>query len=415
MIDAEILRKRRAKLAEKLDDNEAVLIYANSQQNYPGYFRQDNNFLYLTGLETPNAVFVMTKKNGNTLAEVFIEKNNSDREVWDGKKLGLNEAKKISGIEKVSYLEELPTRLYYHLYLVKKCAVNYEDGILFQTLSRKQQYVADLRDRYPRIIWEDLEQLITPLRLYKDEWEIKQIEKAIGATSNAIDRMMTAARVGMYEYELEAILYHQTLSEGLPHMGFKPIVAAGKNATTLHYEKNNCQISTDEMILLDIGAACNNYSADISRTFPVAEDFTPRQKAVYQEVLEVQKQIIEMVRPGITMPELNSKAADMIAEALLRLKLIDSKDDYREYYMHSVSHHLGMDAHDVGGRESTLEEGCVITVEPGIYIAAENIGIRIEDDILVTENGNRNLSREIPKEIDELIAIRQKALAKEKR
>ncbi len=414
MIDTEILRKRRIKLAEQLDDKEAVLVYANIHSHYPGYFRQDNNFLYLTGLETPAALFVMTKKNGNVIAEVFIERNNADREVWDGKKLGVNEAKKISGIEKISYLDDLPARLHYHFHSVKKCAVNYEKGLLCQTLSRIQQNVAALRDRYPVIIWEDLEQLITPLRMRKDEWEIKQIEKAISVTGHGIEKMMRSTRADMYEYELEAILYHQTMSEGLRHIGFKPIVAAGKNATTLHYERNNCKISAEDMILLDVGAAYNNYCADISRTYPVADDFSPRQKAVYQEVLEVQKEIIGMVKPGISLPELNSKAADMIAEALIRLKLIETKDDYREYYMHSVSHHLGMDAHDVGGRESTLATGCVITVEPGIYITEENIGVRIEDDILVTENGCRNLSKNIPKEIDELIAIREKALAEER-
>ena len=206
----------------------------------------------------------------------------------------------------------------------------------------------------------------------------------------------------MKEFELEAILQYHIIKNGLKHQGFVPIIAAGKNATTLHYIRNDSKIGNNELVLLDVGAACNNYSADISRTFPVSGKFTARQKEVYYEVLNIQKEIIEMVNPQVGLTDLNKRTNELIAEALIRLKLISDKKDFRKYYMHSVSHHLGMDTHDLGSRDSVLEAGNVITVEPGIYIPEEGIGIRIEDDILVTKDGYKNLSADIPKEIEDL-------------
>ena len=189
---------------------------------------------------------------------------------------------------------------------------------------------------------------------------------------------------------------------------FKPIIAAEINATILHYVDNNCIIPENSLVLLDIGASCNSYCADITRTFPVSGKFTTRQAEIYQEVLGVQQKIIDMIKPGIALMDLNLKTVSLITESLKRLKLIEEDEEYRKYYMHSVSHHLGLDAHDVGSRDSILEPGNVITVEPGIYVPEEKIGIRIEDDILVTETGSKNLSARIPKQIKELEDICRK-------
>ncbi|MCK4653865.1 MAG: M24 family metallopeptidase, partial [Candidatus Cloacimonetes bacterium] len=200
----------------------------------------------------------------------------------------------------------------------------------------------------------------------------------------------------------EALLIYEARKNGIKHMAFKPIIASGKNAATLHYEKNNSKIGKNDLVLLDVGASYNNYSADISRTFPVSGKFTKRQKAVYEEVLNINKAIIKMIKPGVSLPDLNKRTIELITEALIRLKLIKDKKDYKKYYMHSVCHHLGMDAHDIGKRDSILKAGNIITVEPGIYIPEEKIGVRIEDDILVTKDGYKNLSENIPKEIKEL-------------
>jgi len=242
----------------------------------------------------------------------------------------------------------------------------------------------------------------------KDEIEISYLSNAIEITGIGLNSIFEKAEVGMYEYELEALLQYEMKRRGLPYFGFAPIIASGVNAATLHYKKNNTQIKENELVLCDVGALYNNYSADITRTFPIAKTFDSRQKAVYSEVLNIQKTIISMVKPGVGMADLNKTTCDMIGEACVRLGLIKEPQDYKKYYMHSVGHHLGMDTHDLGTRDSILEKGMVITIEPGIYIPEENIGVRIEDDILVTEDSYKNLSYMIPKEVEELEALRQK-------
>ena len=269
-------------------------------------------------------------------------------------------------------------------------------------LNKEQSFVRQIRDRFPKILFDDLSKIILPLRTVKEKWEIKQIQKAIDITGKGIKQIYKKARAGMMEFELEAIFNYEITKTGLRHLGFKSIIAAGKNAATLHYESNNSKIGKNDLVLLDVGASYNNYSADISRTFPVSGKFTDRQKAVYEEVWNVQKAIIKMIKPGIGLKELNKKTVELISKALIKLKLIKDKKNYKKYYMHSISHHLGMDTHDIGKRDSILKAGNVITVEPGIYIPEESIGVRIEDDILVTKDGYKNLSENIPKEIEEI-------------
>jgi len=216
----------------------------------------------------------------------------------------------------------------------------------------------------------------------------------------------------MMEYELEAIMFYRMQSMGIKHWGFAPIIGTGINAATLHYEKNECQIENGDVILMDVGASYLNYSADITRCFPINGSFTDRQKEVYEVVLDVQKRVIEMIKPGIELLELNQVARDLLAKGAIELGLIDREEDIYKYYMHSISHFLGMDTHDVGSRNAILETGNVITVEPGLYIPEEKLGIRIEDDVLVTENGYCVLSQNIPKEISEIEEIRLQAMAK---
>jgi len=269
-------------------------------------------------------------------------------------------------------------------------------------LNKIQDFINKSKQHFPQITAMDITKLMIPLRSVKTKWEIEQMQKAIDITGEGIKNIIKKSKIGMMEYELDAILKYEINRNGLKHIGFKSIVAAGENAATLHYEQNNSKIKKDEMVLLDVGAACNGYSADISRTFPVSGKFTQRQKEVYSEVLAINKKIIKMVKPGIGMTELNEKTVELIQKSLIKLKLIKDKKDYRKYYMHSVGHHLGMDTHDLGSRNSVLKVGNVITIEPGIYIPEEKIGVRIEDDILVTKTGYKNLSVNIPKEIKDL-------------
>lgn len=404
----ELLKERRENLISQWEDNDLAVIFAESEPEYPRYFKQDNNFLYFTGLNISDAMLVLGKSRGKSFSHLFIEREIPERVVWEGHKMSTQEAAGISGIDKISFIDEFIRTICIYLYSSERCFVNMNYRGPNKSLTKGQNFVESIRPRFPHIRFRDVLPQISPLRACKDIWEVEQIHKAIDVTGAGIINIMEQAKPGMMEYELEAILNYEAMRSGLRHMGFKSIIASGINAATLHYGDNNCKVGNDDLILLDVGAGCNNYSADITRTFHVNGCFNERQRNVYQSVLDVNKAIIEMVKPGVALAELNKRTVELITEALLSLDLIKEPDEYRKYYMHSVSHHLGMDTHDIVGRDSILEPGNIITVEPGIYIQEEAIGVRIEDDILITESGYRNLSQHIPKEIEELEEIASK-------
>lgn len=405
-MNAEITKPRRIKLAEALDNNQMALIFANPELEGIEKFTQDNHFLYFTGLSIPDAVLCVVKAQNKVMEYVFIQRGIPEREVWDGKKMTAEEAKEITGIESIKYLDEFYTYISSFAGYTKKIWANLGNPSINKPLTYAMFMLQPIRNIFSNIDIENLNDLVRPIRSVKSEWEVRQLQTAIDLTGQGFDDVLKQAEAGMMEYELEAILYYRMQRKGVQKWGFAPIVASGVNATTLHYKQNNCPIGENDVVLLDIGAAYNNYSADITRCFPVNGKFSPRQAEVYQEVLNVQKAVIDMIKPGVSLVFLNEKTVELIQEALLRLGLITDKDQYRKYYMHSISHHLGMDTHDLGARDSILEPGNVITVEPGIYIPEENLGIRIEDDILVTEDGYRNLARSIPKEIEEIELLR---------
>lgn len=404
-MDKKILEMRRNKLNGQLQNKDLVIIYGATAPSYPRYFLQDNNFLYFTELHTPDAVVIFYKQNNKLSSKLFIERGIPELVVWEGAKLSLEEARDISGIQSVHYLDQMEWHLSNHLSSSKNVYMNIKLNSLNSQPKKQHALSKEIKQTYPYINLFDITDLMSPLRSVKDKVEIARLKTAIDHTREGILAIMQQAEAGMMEYELEALLQYEIMRRGNRHMGFKSIIASGKNAATLHYSDNNSRIGNQDLILLDVGGAYQNYSADISRTFPVAGKFTPRQAEVYSEVLKINQLIIKEVKPGVSLVKLNEKTVELITEALFRLKLIKDKADYRKYYMHSVSHHLGMDTHDLGSRTSVLEKGNIITVEPGIYIPEEKIGVRIEDDILVTEKGYENLSHHIPKEIDELVSI----------
>ncbi len=410
-MDSEITGIRREKLAALLSDGENVIVFANSQDKL-NKFTQDNNFLYLTGLNYPELIYVAGKFAGKFNDMLFIERSDPERIVWEGKKLTAEEATEISGIKRVKYLDEFYNVLSGMNPMIKTIYANLGFAALDRPMTYPMFRLEPIRTRHPQIQIKQLNDLIAPLRKIKDSWEIQQLQKAIDITGKGIMDVMESAAASMMEYELEAMLFYRMQRSGVRNWGFAPIIATGINAATLHYEKNECRIETGDLILMDVGASYNNYSADITRCFPSGASFSERQKQVYSIVLDAQKRVIEMIKPGITMADLNQATTTYLAEGMLAIGLIDNTDDVTKYYMHSVSHFLGMDTHDLGGRQAVLEPGNVITVEPGIYIPEERLGVRIEDDVLVTETGYCVLSQNIPKEIAEIEEIRQAALSK---
>lgn len=409
-MNAEVTTPRREKLAELLADGENVIVFAKPEVHLDK-FTQDNNFLYLTGLAHPELIYVAGKFAGKYNEMLFIERSDPERVVWEGAKLTAEEATRASGIKRVRYLDEFYPVLSGMAPMMKVIHAN----LGFAPLSKPTTYpmfmLQPLRERHPQIQIRQLNDLIAPLRKLKDDFEIAQLQKAIDLTGKGIMDVMEQARGMMYEYELEAILYYRMQRGGVRNWGFAPIIAGGVNAATLHYEKNECQIQNGQVVLMDVGASYNNYSADVTRCFPVNEKFSERQAQIYSLVLSVQKEIIAMIKPGVSLSHLNISTRDLLAQGMIDIGLIEDPDDVTKYYMHSVSHFLGMDTHDLGGREAILEPGNVITVEPGIYIPAENLGVRIEDDVLVTLDGHCVLSQNIPKEISEIEEIRRQALS----
>ena len=266
------------------------------------------------------------------------------------------------------------------------------------------RFANEITTKYPQVRINNVYSKIGELRLKKSQEEVDKIKKAIEITKSGIEKLMSEARVGMKEYELEAYFDFNCKVKGATGLAFTTIAAAGENATTLHYVDNNCELKENDLILFDLGAEYNCYNADISRTFPVNGKFTERQKEVYNAVLRVNEEIINLIKPGMKYKYVNEKATELIAEECIKLGLIKDKSEVRKYYYHSIGHSLGMDTHDIETphRDIIFEPGVVFTVEPGIYIAEEGIGIRIEDDILVTEDGVINLSSDIIKTVEEI-------------
>ncbi|MFA7056061.1 MAG: aminopeptidase P family protein [Candidatus Cloacimonadales bacterium] len=405
--------QRFEKLAQQMNNNEAAILFSNREaEGGVNRFEQDKNFLYLTGLEIPNARLMIIKVNDKLSSTLFIARNIPERIVWEGAKMYPEEATEISTIESVKFLDEFQSAAANGLAMgrIKKVYVNYVNLALDEPLTQRHIFIEKLKQTQPNLMFEDFNEIIRPLRQIKDKFELEQMQKAIDITGEGLDVIFNYSEAGMFEFELEAMLYNEMLSNGFRFWGFTPIIAAGKNAATLHYIDNDTEIEENEMVLCDVGAACYGYSADITRTFPIDEKFTPRGKEVYAEVLQVQKDVIAMIKPGVSMLDLNNKANELLTKACHKLGLIKEDSEFRKYYMHSIGHHLGLDTHDVGLRNSVLEAGMVITVEPGLYIPEECIGVRIEDDILVTEAGYEIMSEDIPKEIEDLEIIRKAAL-----
>ena len=419
----------RKKLFRMMDDNSLAIFYAarTGHSILPTEFVQDKNFYYLSGLNVPNAKLIMHKKGKKNMELLFIERNIPELEVWLGKKMSKEDAKKISGIETVYHTDEFERHLHSYALSSDMCYYDYETSLIDTNLSYSLAQLNLIKEHYPTIRIEKVTPFLSKLRMRKNKEEIENIKKAISYTNEGIRSILEHAKPGMMEYELEAYFKFECIKRGEKKLAFSPIVASGKNATILHYEKNNSKIEKNDLVLLDVGAKYQEYNADISRTFPASGKFNKRQKEVYNEVLQIQKKIINSVKPGITIKELQTKTIELITEALFRLKLItkkskkspspspdisgaatDDSEEYKKYYMHGVSHHLGLDTHDLSDREEKLQVGNVITVEPGIYIKEEKIGVRIEDDVLVTKNGCEVLSSKIPKEIEEIERITAK-------
>ena len=375
-------------------------------------FSVDRSFYYLTGIDRENMVLVLQKDhNGMVRESIYIEPYDELLAKWVGGRMKEAEVTAVSGIRTVDSLENLPALVgnFMELYRGMGRVRVYLDLWRYeqdQTDTQAHRFAAWIQKKYPAVKINELYGTLAAMRSVKSKEELEKIETAIDMTKNAIVATLQYAEPGMNETEIEGAFDFSLMRQGCREHAFPTICAAGKRATTLHYCDNNCVAEDGQLIQLDLGAACDHYCADISRAFPVNGTFTDRQKEIYNTVLEAQRIVIEKAMPGMTMSDLNKLVMDYYETRLDDLRLRKNGRGVRDYYYHSVTHSLGLDCHDVCTlRERTLKAGMVITDEPGLYIEEEGIGIRIEDDILITDQGAVVLSKDIPKTVEEIEAI----------
>ena len=407
---------RRKILLKEIEDRSVVILYSQeaphktADQYYP--YEINRNFYYLTGLNRSNFTLVLQKDGLNFIEYLFIEEATDYSNKWLGKRLKKDEASLISGIDEknIYFVDQFDAFLYANVLSAQRKALAKMPKTIYLDLYRHKPYQVPVAlsrfdyvlKIYPELSVRDINEFIDLMRMYKDDYEIAQIKKAISYSKVGIESIFSVASPGINERSILAMYEYALKSNGSEGNSFNPIVASGGNATTLHYEENNQDSHEDDLVLCDLGALAGPYASDITRTFPVNGTFSDRQKQIYELVLSVNKACIEFVKPGIMMSELNLYARQLLTEGALKLGIINSADEISKYYYHNVSHYLGLDVHDVGTYLVPLKAGVVLTIEPGFYIEEEAIGIRIEDDVLVTETGSINLSSSIIKEVNEI-------------
>ena len=396
-------------------------------------YRPDPNFYYLTGFEEPESICVIAPEHPKHQYVLFVRPKNKQAEIWNGKRVGVRDARRRYGADKAYPIEKFDEKIGEYLQDAER---------LYYTLGSNEDIDTEILARFTRAVkskvrgGKGIDTLVDPspilseMRLIKNETELERMRLATEITVAGHVAAMKAVRPGLYEYQLESLVESTFRMNGAGGAAFPTIVASGGNATTLHYTTNNCEIEDGKLVLLDAGAEYNRYCGDVTRTFPANGTFTEAQRDIYQTVLDAHYAIIDGIRPGVSIDEPHQKSIELLTEGMLRLGLLKTKKKkiekliedsaYRKFYMYRIGHMIGLDVHDVNcvreanGDYKTFQPGMIITIEPGLYVAEGTkgvppeylgIGVRIEDDILVTESGNENLTSGVPKEIDEVEAL----------
>ncbi|MDO4378207.1 MAG: Xaa-Pro aminopeptidase [Erysipelotrichia bacterium] len=401
---------RRQKLMELLPDYSIAVLYSGvapysiGDEKYP--FKVERSFHYFTGLTEENMYLVLVKlSEEDSRVLLFIEPYDETMAKWIGGRILPQQASEISKIKNVCYVDELEDTLFRYINSYGKLQQFILCGDLSKQELSQQNKVADLfnklKGQMPDLSIMNIFHEICSLRMNKDAEEIALMRQAIAVTKEGIETMMSYAHENIWENELEAYFDFVLKCHQCDH-AFATICATGKNATVLHYSENNQYAKTDDLVLCDLGAAYKLYNADITRTFPVNGKFTERQKQIYDIVLRANKMVEQTARPGLTTKQLNQKVIEFYEVELKKIGLLENGKTVRDYYWHGVSHMIGLETHDISMIDLPLQVGCVISDEPGLYLEEEGIGIRIEDDLLITENGCECLSKDIIKEIADI-------------
>lgn len=414
-----LFSKNRQKLARQLPLHSLVIVNSNDEmprsadQFFP--FRQNSDFFYLTGIEQPKSILCLCPDfTDHHYREIlFIEKPSEHKLTWNGHMITPAQAQEISDIRSIRWLDEFEGILGDLMQHARKVYLSYhETARSFDEVPlRDIRFAEKLRDTFPLHPYERLSPIMAKLRTIKEPEEIACIQQAITITERAFQKILQNVKPNIYEYQVEAEIIAEFLRNGSSGHAFQPIVASGINACVLHYNQNSSVCTNGNLLLIDFGAEYANYNADITRTLPVNGKFTPRQLEVYQAVHDLHNIALSFMKPGISLEKINQNMVPFFEEKIIQLGLVTAdeikhqdpeKPVFKKYFMHGIGHFLGLDVHDTGSKQDTLEPGMIITCEPGLYIRNEEIGIRLENNILITHNGNINLSASIPIEADEI-------------
>ena len=421
-IDKKLFTYNRKNFVERIKGNSIAVFHANDEFPRNGdqtfTFKQNADFFYLTGIDQEQSILVLYPDCPNPLYKevLFLRQTNEHIAVWEGHKYTKEEARTASGIENVQWLSEYDAILH--------SIINYADNIYINTNEndrysysvpyRDIRLYEQLRQKYPLHKYERSAVILRDLRSVKSDIEVELTKKACEITRDAFVRVLRFVKPGVTEYEIEAETTHEFLRQRATGHAYSPIIASGSNANVLHYIDNNQVCNDGDVILLDFGAEYANYNADMTRSIPVNGHFTKRQRDVYDAVLRVLKSATGMIKAGAVLTEYQEEVGKIMTSELIGLKLLDKHDvekqdpkmpAYKKYFMHGTSHHLGLGVHDFASRYNPFEVGNILTCEPGIYIPAERLGIRLENDILITQDGNIDLMADIPLEAEHIEEI----------
>lgn len=399
---------RREKVLARMEDQSMLVLYSgiashiSADDYYP--FQANRHFFYLTGLRREQMILVMVKQGEKVRTTLYIEQADPSMERWTGKMVTVEEAKETTGIDDIRYVDRFDRELNYLVSTTGvtacyfDCYRNAPEDQPHYNLARAQAFAA----ANPGVTVRNLWPLVTALRMEKDAEEEAAIRCAIDMTDKGLQQVLSRLKPGMREYQVQAEYEYMISIQGAEGPSFQTIAGSGMNGTMLHYITNRDVCQDGTLILLDLGVRNAGYCSDITRTYPVNGKYTDRQRAVYEVVLKANRAVAEAAKPGMTTRQLNDICKQVLAEGCIALGLIKEAGEIGKYYMHGVSHHLGIDVHDVTLPDSVLTPGCVITDEPGLYIDEEAIGIRIEDDLMITEDGAVCLSEQIIRAPDDI-------------
>ena len=421
-LDPAIFIQNRNRFVAKMQKNSIAVIVSNDEYPLNGDalhgFKQNTELFWLTGIEQEGSMVILFPDNPDPkYREVLVLVRPQElKEIWDGKRLWAQEATNISGMRTIVWLDVLDAQLQQWIHLADAIYLDSNENDRKNNLLRTSEYrfIDEMKSRYPLHTFLRAAKLMKELRAIKTKQEVAVIQKAIDITEVAFRRLLQFIKPGVHEYEIEATIYHSFLSQRATGVAYHSIIASGDNARTLHYNSNNNVCKDGELVLMDFGAEYGGYCADLTRTVPVNGKFTKRQKEVYNSCLHLHNYAKSILKPGITILNYTDKVGAEATKQFLKIGLLSKSDvkneeqenrAYRKYLYHGISHHLGLDVHDLGTRTSPITAGMVFTIEPGIYIKEEKMGVRIENNFLITKTGNQDLMKTMPIKADEIEAL----------